>query len=231
MTSDRIPIRSHEITVRILERLAEAGASGVREIARATDIPRSTVHKHLQSLTELGLLAQTPDQQYHLSATVLAYAETVTTSLPHYASIVEEIEELSPITESTLFYFVRENDHCVCVYRSSPDGYYETGQKLELTTSAPGKAILAATDPAGFDGDDLEPEHGQDRGGAFADEEGALAVPVLDSMDQCLGALTVHRPYQVQESGRSAEIAGQLRGMQSEIAKQLGEGDVQDRRP
>jgi DNA-binding IclR family transcriptional regulator len=221
MTNDRIPIRSHEITVRILEQLAGAGASGVREIARATDIPRSTVHKHLQSLHELGLLAQSADRQYRLSATMLAYAETVTASLPHYDSIVEEIEELSPITESTLFYFVREADQCVCVYRSSRDAHYEIGQDLDLRTSAPGKAILSATDPAGFDGDDIEPEHGQDRAGGFADENGALAVPILDAMDQCLGALAVYKPYQIQESGRSAEIAGQLRGMQSEIAKRL----------
>jgi DNA-binding IclR family transcriptional regulator len=223
MTRDRIPIRSHEITFQILERLAEAGTSGVREIARATDIPRSTVHKHLQSLTELGLLSQGPDQQYHLSATMLAYADTVTRSLPHYDSIVEEIEELSPITESTLFYFVREGDHCVCVYRSSGDAHYETGQRLDLVTAAPGKAILAATDLSGNEGD-VEPVHGQDRQAAFADEEGALAVPIVDSMDQCLGALAVHRPYQIQETGRSAEIAGQLRGMQSEIAKHLRGG-------
>jgi IclR family acetate operon transcriptional repressor len=43
--------------VRVLEAFAESGEWGVRDLARATDIPRSAAHRILHDMASLGLLA------------------------------------------------------------------------------------------------------------------------------------------------------------------------------
>src|SRR5438045_1159578 len=44
--------------VRVLEAFADSGEWGVRDLARATDIPRSAAHRILHDMAALGLLAQ-----------------------------------------------------------------------------------------------------------------------------------------------------------------------------
>lgn len=138
-----------ETAFSVVEELQERGACGVTDLAEAMDLPKSTIHKHLQTLVEQGYVRRN-DGEYQLGFLFLKHggaarnrSRIYTYGRPKVESLVEDVGELVILS-------VCEGDHGVFLYRSN-DQYnlrktLPTGARFYLHHNAAGKAMLAELD-------------------------------------------------------------------------------------
>jgi DNA-binding IclR family transcriptional regulator len=124
------------------------GTHGVREIARALAINKSTAHRLLGTLARRGWARQTPgDQKYGIGLKVLSLGSEIlrrTTLLDAAGPIARDLASAS---SETIFVGVPEGTRVVFVHKidgNQPIRFDENvGATAYLHTSAIGKAILA----------------------------------------------------------------------------------------
>lgn len=121
---------------------------GVREAARQTSIPSSTVGRVFASLKELGLLVQDPEtRQYTLAGKVLAWAEVYTATLDVRRIALPFIYDLQRLTGETISLYVLEGQQRVCVERLESEQNIRmvarVGRYIPLHAGSAGKLFLA----------------------------------------------------------------------------------------
>lgn len=121
---------------------------GVKEASLTSGIPRSTVHRILNALTDAGLARQDPEnKRYYPGAAILELSvqmlngmEVRTAALPHLRELRDKLQE-------TVFLSVFDGNRCVCVEKV--DGalslryFVAVGRHMPTHASAASKAILA----------------------------------------------------------------------------------------
>jgi IclR family KDG regulon transcriptional repressor len=137
----------------ILDVVAEApDAATLTSIARRLGQPRSSVHRLLSELVQLGLLFRVGSAKYVPGPRLARWAEA--------ANGVSDIVRISKPTMvrlrdavgESVHLYVRQRDRRVCV--SAVEGIYElrhfteVGKPLPLSVGASGKLLLAFSDPA-----------------------------------------------------------------------------------
>lgn len=131
----------------ILEALDQQGESGVTELADALGFSKSTVHRHLSTLVTCGYVIKTK-KGYRLGLQFMQLAEG---GKDHYAKLFQvakpEIEEFAEETGETAKLWVEEQGRCVLIYITRGESSVMTdirvGKRLEIHTTAAGKALLA----------------------------------------------------------------------------------------
>jgi len=121
---------------------------GVREVARMTGIPSSTVGRVLASLKELGLLVQDMEtRQYALAGKVLAWAEVYTNTVDVRRVALPFIYDLQRLTGETISLYILEGMERVCVERLESEQNVRmvarVGRYLPLHAGSAGKLFLA----------------------------------------------------------------------------------------
>jgi DNA-binding IclR family transcriptional regulator len=133
-------------TVRILEELQRRGGAGVTELADELDLPKSTVHTHLQSWAEAGYLSRDGDR-YTLGLAFLRFAGYMVSEHPIVAADQTAIDELAMETDERVQVVDEHDGKGVYVYQTQGSRALPTdthvGSRVHMHCTASGKAILA----------------------------------------------------------------------------------------
>src|SRR5699024_6551507 len=82
-TPDRPRVKATATSFAILEAVRDRDGAGVTELARALDLAKSAVYKHLMTLTRLGYLVK-EDTTYYLSLTFQGFGTRARERYPIY---------------------------------------------------------------------------------------------------------------------------------------------------
>lgn len=230
----------------VVECLKEGGGMTVTEVSRELDYAKSTVHRHLHTLEELGYVVQWEDG-YHVGLRFLDIGVTARNSHRGYKLIEKKVAELAEETNERAQFFVKEHGMAVYLARSTGERAVRTdpgiGSRIPLHVSSAGKSILA-TLPEGelfefFEQTDLEPmtehtitdpdrlrtelEEIRERGYSFNRQETldgthAVGVPVTGPDDEVIGGLSVTGPSHRMKGERyTRELPNLLLGAANEL--------------
>lgn len=141
------PIRSIERVFAIIDVLVEAPEQGISEIARQTNLPKSTVHSHLSTLRELGFIEQN-GSKYTPTMKFLNLAGRQRKELQIYRQARRVVDELAMETSGYADLYVEEHGIGVLLHLATGGTNVELGFAYEgfrhpLHTNVSGKSILA----------------------------------------------------------------------------------------
>ncbi len=135
--------------VTLMENLMKSGGDvGIREIARRTDIPRSTVQRLLDSLETNGWVAQdAKTQNYRVSLRFLTFADAWRLKLELTCRARNVMDDLCAQSRQTVLLLVQEGTKGICLHRVEPERTIklvaEVGRTFALHAAACGKILLA----------------------------------------------------------------------------------------
>lgn len=139
----------------VLRAIAASGTDGasLAEIARAEELPRSTVHRILKGLGDEGFVEQSgADKRYHMGRLIHELALTPASSLVEVARWRQVVEAVARRTGVTSYLMRRSGVESVCLVKV--DGHavvrfvpVEVGQRRLLGVGAGATALLAALAP------------------------------------------------------------------------------------
>ncbi|MCU1421720.1 MAG: IclR family transcriptional regulator [Microbacteriaceae bacterium] len=127
------------------------GALSIRELARRSALPTSTVHRLVQDLLDAGLLTRT-SAGYQLGVKLFELGALVPRERRLREIAIPFAHNLNEVTQLTANVAVRDGHEIVYVEkvitRSLTVPHSRAGGRLPLHATALGKAILAFSDPA-----------------------------------------------------------------------------------
>ncbi|QEU96171.1 IclR family transcriptional regulator [Streptomyces kanamyceticus] len=239
-------------TLRTLEELATRQPIGVAELARAMDLPKSTVQRALGTLHTAGWIKQTGSTptRWTLTTKALLIGRQATGELGVRDVAVPVMEELRRAVDETVHLAVPEGDRIVLVERletSQPVRIVlPLGQPLSGHASANGKAILAAGSPEAVerylarglthftgttidDPDALRTELDSVRARGYAlnqgewrDDVSAVAAAVLGPDGVPVASMSINLPSSRCDSERLHALGSHVRAAAQEISAALG---------
>jgi DNA-binding IclR family transcriptional regulator len=245
-STDGQTVKSVGTAFRIIEHLDDQNGGRVTEIATALDLAKSTVHRHLETLSRTGYVVKEGDE-YHIGMRFLRLGEAAKTRKRAYAMAGQKVTELATETEERAQFIVEEHGHGRYVYRETGRRAVQTdsgvGKRVEMHASSAGKVILAhlpeakvheilelrglpaLTDHTITDVDELfaELDAVRERGYGFNNQENieglrAVGVPVIGKGNQVLGALSVSGPiHRLKGEWFEKEIPDLLLGTANEL--------------
>ncbi|PHQ40193.1 transcriptional regulator [Halorubrum persicum] len=215
-------VRTAETLFDVVQRLTENDGATLAELAEELDYAKSTVHRHLQTLEQLGYVVQR-DDGYHVGLRFLEVGVTARSSFRGYDLVRQKVEEIAEATGERAQFFVEEHGKAVYLARAAGDQAVRTdpglGSRIPLYAASAGKAILAelpepelfdmlermsfepVTDHTITDPDELraEIEAGRERGYFFNREESlrgthAVGVAICGPDGEVIGGLSVTGP-------------------------------------
>jgi len=139
-------VKTTQTSFRIIEAVRDNRGAGVSELARTVDLSKSAVHKHVQTLIDIGYLVR-EDDAYYLSNRFLSLGNRARERLPlEPASNV--VNDLAETTGHVTNFMAHENGRGVYALRVEPEGVdlgesITEGDVASLHATAGGKAILA----------------------------------------------------------------------------------------
>jgi len=140
---DTSTVQATKTSFTVLEVLLERGGAGVTEVAQALDIPKSTAHKHLTTLADLGY-AISDGGVYDVGLPFVSFGRYAQRTEPLLPAARPEVERLSEMTDEVAGLFVERAGRGFDVYRSDGVTSERPGPLPRyLHCTAPGKAILA----------------------------------------------------------------------------------------
>lgn len=146
MQNDNNHIQSTETSFTLLERIKEVGSTSVSELADAVNRPKSTVHRHLSTLVDLGYV-QKEDNKYRLSLQFLGFGDKARKQYPLYSVVKPEVDELVEDTGERAQVLFSEGGCGTYIYQRTGDRAITTdshvGKRVPLHSVASGKAYLA----------------------------------------------------------------------------------------
>ncbi|WP_203712446.1 IclR family transcriptional regulator [Asanoa siamensis] len=129
----------------VLEALVEHGR--LADIARATGLPKATVHRILQVMVERGLAQPTGDGGYACGPRLVALAGRVMHAVDLGGRVHPQLDALRVGTGHTVHLALRAGDEAVYVAKLDAGRPYRlasrVGMSLHLHSTSIGKAILA----------------------------------------------------------------------------------------
>lgn len=136
-------------TFAVVELLQRQGPTGVTAIANEMELPKSTVHKHLQTLVDQGYVRKTGGK-YALGFKFLEHGGVVRDQCRIYTYGRPKVEALAAEVEEMVILSIREGNQGVFLFRSN-DRYnlresLPLGARFALHCNAAGKAMLGEND-------------------------------------------------------------------------------------
>lgn len=215
-------VDASKTTLRVVEALKHLEGAGVTELAEHLELPKSTVHNHLQTLTECDFVVA-EDGEYRIGLRFLDFGMFVKERIDILDAATEEVERLAEETGELVNLMIEEHGLGVYVYQAYGDRAVNTnlhtGKRVHLHQTAQGKTILthlpeerfeeilqgqglpAYTPNTTTDRDELESELAtiREHGYAYDDEEWmqglrCVAAPILDTDGYSLGAIGICGP-------------------------------------
>lgn len=221
-TSGSRRVKTTETAFAIIEALKKRNGARVSEVASDLNLAKSTVHRHLTTLTEQEWVAKEGDI-YHIGLRFVEIGEHARNQKKGYQMAAKKVEELATETDERAQFLVEEHGQGVYIYRGIGSHAVRTdpgiGKRVPLHAISAGKAILAQMSEEEIDyildrrglpsltpntittREELfgELESIRERGYSVNDGENieglrAVGVPVKNKDGSALGALSVSGP-------------------------------------
>ncbi|WP_226040020.1 IclR family transcriptional regulator [Natrinema sp. DC36] len=218
----RYPVQAAATTFRIIETLHELDGAGVSDLSDELEMPKSTVHDHLQTLTEIEYLVN-EGGTYHVGARFLELGGFARSQMKLYQIASPEIKKLASETGEHANLLIEEHGKGIFLNKTKGQDAVNLdthiGKRVHLHTTALGKAILSRlSEPAV---DEIIDRHGlpavtektitnvgelkrqlatiREQGYAIDDEERVsgmrcVAAPICDDEANPIGAISVSGP-------------------------------------
>jgi len=139
-------VRTAETMFDIVQRLVDDDGASLAELASELDYAKSTVHRHLHTLEELGYVVHR-DDGYHVGLRFLEVGVTARSSYRGYDLVRRKVEEIAEVTGERAQFFVEEHGKVVYLSRAVGNQAVRTdpgiGSRIPLYAASAGKAILA----------------------------------------------------------------------------------------
>lgn len=135
-----------DTTCELLEELQARNGAGVTDLARSLDASKSTIHHHLTTLSNQGLV-ENREGEYHLGLRFLTYGGTARERDSTFAYAKADVDNLAFESGETARLVVKDGRYGQTIYyqtggqTSDPATYL--GEREYLHSSATGKALLA----------------------------------------------------------------------------------------
>lgn len=242
----KLGVKTARTIFAILEALQEHDGLGVSELATEVGMSKSTAHRHLTSLEQVGYLVRENDS-YQVGLRFLNLGVHARERYGIYWQARPKVDELADKTGERVQLMVEEHGQGVQLYPKFGNQSVQTdaqpGQRVYLHTNAAGKAILAflpreyaeeiidewgcprRTESTITDPEELFNELSEirDRGVAFNDGERieglrAVGAPILDDDQNVAGSISISGPLgRFTDSWYREELPRLLRGAVNEI--------------
>ena len=233
MDSQGVTVQATRTSFRILETLAQLNGAGVTELATELDLPKSTVHNHLNTLHSIEYVVKDGDA-YDVGLQFLNLGEYSRNRLKLYEIARPEIKALAEQTGELVNLSVEEYNRGVYLYLVRGDRAVQldthAGMQVHLHCTALGKAMLAHMNPERVDqiietfGLPARTEHTitdretlldeletiREQGYAYDQQERlaglrCIATPVTTPEDDVVGAISVSGPTSRMQGDRYHE--------------------------
>jgi len=126
--------------------MKQAGSISVSELAETVDRPKSTVHRHLSTLVDLGYV-QKEGTKYRLSLQFLDFGDKAREQYQLYSVLKPEVNKLIEDTGERAQVMVSEGNYGTYIYQRTGDRAITTdshvGKRVPMHSVASGKAYLA----------------------------------------------------------------------------------------
>jgi DNA-binding IclR family transcriptional regulator len=235
------PVKTTRTSIRIGREIQRRDGATLTELSTALDLAKSTVHNHLATLVDEGLLVE-EDGRYYIGLRFLEFGEHARNRREHYTPAKIQVYRLAESTNEEANFAVAWKPY----WASIP---LRVGSKFRMHNSAPGKAVLSAlptdrvesildrrglpatTENTITDRETLfeELDTVRERGYATNDEElgvgfRSIAAPVTLDDGTVLGGLSIGGPayrFELDEAsaGRSVDI---LRNAVEDVEREIG---------
>lgn len=243
---DAAPMSSTERLFSIIEELRKQNGARVSELATSLNLPKSTIHRHLNTLKELEYVIKAGDI-YYISSQFLFIGTAVHHREPAYAHVEPKIKKLATETGERAQFMIEEHGYMVYIHRETGDQAVQTntqlGKQMPIHATSGGKAILAEmpceevaeiieyhglqklTENTITDKDRFydELQEIRDEGVSYNDEEyindlRSVSVPVNKPNGQPLGAIGISGPlYRFKGEFYSQDLPNKLLGVKNEL--------------
>lgn len=241
------PIQSALNVLAVLEVLATVQPAGLSEIARAADLPKTTVLRCLHTLSEAGWARLGEDRHAEWSLTNRALLTGMRAApAGELAGMAgEEMGRVRDRIGETVHLMVRDGGEQIVVARADGVGairtYLPLGTRIPFHSSSSGRALLAALDPSeaeailaeesaapGFDRERVDAfvaaarAHGYSvNEGEWRDQVAGVGVPVLGASGELHGAMSVSLPVARLAEVGAEEIGAMLLEARARLAERL----------
>ncbi len=249
-TQNKSTVKTTQKTFEIIHALQELGGARIDELSEYLDMASSTVHRHVQTLYEIGYITKEGDH-YHLGIRFLTLGGHAQIRLPAFDLAKEKVDQIAVETNERAQFIIEDNGERVYVYTQAGANAVQTdatiGKRGPIHASAAGKAILAAlpepeckaiigteplevvtphtiTDPEALY---KELETVRERGVAFNDQEStvglrAVAAAISGADGRVHGALSIAGPaHRIKGDLFRSEIPDLLLAVTNEIELKL----------
>ncbi|MFC7212600.1 IclR family transcriptional regulator [Saliphagus sp. GCM10025334] len=229
MATDNL-VRSSARTLQILETLKEHNGLGVTTLADELDLPKSTIHNHLDTLRQNEYVVK-DDDVYKVGLRFLELGAHARSRQPLYEKGKPEVDKLAQSTGELANLATEEYGRGVYLYLTQGDQAVKldtyAGKRFHLHCTALGKAILAhlpekrieevldrhglprRTDTTITDRDELRQELATVRDQGYAQDMAerldglrCVAAPIQHRDGDILGAISVSGPTSRMKSDR-----------------------------
>lgn len=140
------PVKTSRVTFELIETIATLDGAGLTELTEYMDLPQSTVHDHLQTLERLGYLVK-ENGKYEIGTRFLELGKARQKRMEIYQQAKPEIENIAKETGEHASLMIEEDGLGVLLNIAKGENAVNinahAGMRMPLTTTAPGKAILA----------------------------------------------------------------------------------------
>lgn len=214
MPGNRVESVERALTILNTFRTSEDSHS-LKELAEITGFYKSTILRIAGSLERFGYLVRESNGNYKAGQGLLRFARSRNRDQELESLIRPVLKTLASLTGETASYYIREQDHRVCLYREIGSGelrhFVEEGARLSMSTGAPGRALQASAT-----------ERNRvfiSKGERIAGIAG-VAVPVFH-LDRIHGALTLSGAIESFTDDTCAHYGSILQDYAETISKQL----------
>jgi IclR family transcriptional regulator, KDG regulon repressor len=253
---DGLPRASVSTTVtkaiNILEVLAIKADVGVSlsELCSLVEIPKSSTHRYLVTLQELGLAERRSNDRYYLGIKVIELAGSYLLKSDLRSESQAALDELSELTGETVHLAVPSGNEVVYIAKVESKHalsmFSHIGARLPMHCTALGKAILAFSDSdkiqailarplitrtpnslTSLEALRIELSQIRLRGYAIDNEENELGVrcvgaPIFDYTTKPIGAISVSAPRDRMDEDRCNQLGPLVQQAAQEVSKRKG---------
>ncbi|GAB7021185.1 IclR family transcriptional regulator [Halostagnicola bangensis] len=142
-----VPLSTVGRAFEIIEFVRNQDGATIAEITETLELPKSTVHDYVNTLSQLGYLTN-DNGTYDLSLRFLTHGRYVQKDIALGSVVRPYLEDLASKTGEIVWYIVEEDGKAVYVQKATGNDalqpYASIGTRCDLHSIAGGKAILAA---------------------------------------------------------------------------------------
>ena len=245
----------------LLDRIAAAGPAGITlgRLAGEVRTAKSTTHRYVATLIELGAVRRDPAGRLHLGLKLIELAGAMVGDDDLRSVADPVLEELAATTGETVHLGLPSDADLVYIAKvESPQSVRlvsRIGARVPMYCSAMGKAVMATLDEEALRAQLQRPreartrhtivderalreelERVRARGFAIDDEENEAGVRCIgavvpDSRGEALGAISVSAPAGRMTLARAKQTGPRVVAAGQEIARRLGHGSAGVRNP